>query len=930
MSNEVKYVGTKWQKCDFHLHTMQSKCFSDKSVTPTQWVEEAINKGLSCIAITDHNDYRGIDSIIEAAHNTDLTIFPGVEVTCDTSKIHLLIIFDPSKTSETVRDFLSKLDIDSENIDTTEGTSKSIFDVCELAKEKGALVIAAHIDEYNGLSKVSDANIKKLIKNHYFDAVQVVNSSIWQECSKGSDEEKQMLTEKYGKPVSENDAVEWRKCFNKFVGSSIPLLCFSDNPVSKGNSKHGLWGIGIHYSWLKMDDKPTLESVRQTLLSSELRVKTECDSINTPESMPNFWIKQVKFLNTTINPRKEVTVDFNPHLNTIIGGRGSGKSTIIRLITGILYPQSVEGTAVQDDQERFYKKYDSKKGDGIFKSDSSVILTLIRSGSEYHIKVSDIKDAKEQKIEIYEVVDGEEQECNNKEILSIFKPKIFTQKQIYETARSEISLMELIDSEIDTLPQLQAKKEELITTMISMLISIKSLNATIHREQEIRIKLNDVEKRIELLNSSHIFELIKKRDSDISAIGAFKRLKSISEEICTNCKKAIDNADESMALETIAANGDAEINQLLMEYLDKSQKLLSKIKSDLDEYVGLGAKLHDDLKKTSWYKNYEQEVKEIGENSDSLAQAGINPSKFKELLNERTELNKQLEEIEKKKIDLDRLCKKYKEIESQFKNIILSISNERQKYAASILKPNDNVRIVITPFMSEISFRDFLKKTLNKNTHSINEDLDTICSKIFVSSASSEKTEQLLEWFRNLIVHMRNGERDKSLSSDFFKAIQNLDDNDFYKLCIILPDDRIELQYKPEGARSHYQPLSTASAGQKAAAIITVILSQSDSPVLLDQPEDDLDNRLVYELVVQRMKLCKEQRQIIVVTHNANIPVNGDAEYIVSMDSQTLNVNVRNSGTIDNPIIRKEICDVMEGTEYAFEMRAKKYHLSFQ
>lgn len=71
------------------------------------------------------------------------------------------------------------------------------------------------------------------------------------------------------------------------------------------------------------------------------------------------------------------------------------------------------------------------------------------------------------------------------------------------------------------------------------------------------------------------------------------------------------------------------------------------------------------------------------------------------------------------------------------------------------------------------------------------------------------------------------------------------------------------------------------------------------------------------------MKLCKEQRQIIVVTHNANIPVNGDAEYIVSMDSQTLNVNVRNSGTIDNPIIRKEICDVMEGTEYAFKMRVK-------
>ena len=272
MSNEVKYVGTKWQKCDFHLHTMQSNCFSDKAVTPAQWVEEAINKGLNCIAITDHNDYRGINSIIEAARNTDLTIFPGVEVTCDSSKIHLLIIFDSSKTSDTVRDFLSKLDIDSDNIGTSDGTSKSIFEVCEFAKEKGALVIAAHIDEYNGLSKVSDANIKKLIKKHHLDAVQVVNRSIWNNSSKGSEEEKQLLAKKYGNPVPDNEALEWRKCYKKFADSALPMLSFSDNPVSEADSKHGLWGIGIHYSWLKMDDSPTLESVRQ---ASFIRVEGE-------------------------------------------------------------------------------------------------------------------------------------------------------------------------------------------------------------------------------------------------------------------------------------------------------------------------------------------------------------------------------------------------------------------------------------------------------------------------------------------------------------------------------------------------------------------------------------------------------------------------------------------------------------------------------
>ena len=92
---------------------------------------------------------------------------------------------------------------------------------------------------------------------------------------------------------------------------------------------------------------------------------------------------------------------------------------------------------------------------------------------------------------------------------------------------------------------------------------------------------------------------------------------------------------------------------------------------------------------------------------------------------------------------------------------------------------------------------------------------------------------------------------------------------------------------------------------------------------MLDQPEDDLDNKLVYDLIVTRLKKAKSKRQIIVVTHNANIPVNGDAEYIVSMDSDTDKISTKYVGTMDDENIRKEICDVMEGTQDAFEMRAK-------
>ena len=120
--------------------------------------------------------------------------------------------------------------------------------------------------------------------------------------------------------------------------------------------------------------------------------------------------------------------------------------------------------------------------------------------------------------------------------------------------------------------------------------------------------------------------------------------------------------------------------------------------------------------------------------------------------------------------------------------------------------------------------------------------------------------------------------------------------------------------------------MSNASAGQKTTAILTFLLSYGNDPLILDQPEDDLDNKLVYDLIVDRLRKSKEQRQIITVTHNANIPVNGDAEYIVAMNSESDKVKVLYSGSIGQKHITKEICDVMEGSEEAFDMRSKRYN----
>ena len=103
-------------------------------------------------------------------------------------------------------------------------------------------------------------------------------------------------------------------------------------------------------------------------------------------------------------------------------------------------------------------------------------------------------------------------------------------------------------------------------------------------------------------------------------------------------------------------------------------------------------------------------------------------------------------------------------------------------------------------------------------------------------------------------------------------------------------------------------------------------MSFGTAPLVLDQPEDDLDNHHVYSLIVDKIKEIKQRRQVIVVTHNANIPVNGDAEYVISMSSDTHNLKIQAEGTIERTNVKQEICEVMEGGIDAFRTRARRYN----
>ena len=137
----------------------------------------------------------------------------------------------------------------------------------------------------------------------------------------------------------------------------------------------------------------------------------------------------------------------------------------------------------------------------------------------------------------------------------------------------------------------------------------------------------------------------------------------------------------------------------------------------------------------------------------------------------------------------------------------------------------------------------------------------------------------------------------------------------------------VELNVAHENeAEENYVPMEKLSVGQKCTAILNLLLAKLGDPLIIDQPEDHLDNAFIAERIVNELRNLKTKRQFLFATHNANIPVFGDAELIVVLENEESRKAVlKNVGSIDDPNIRDQAAQILEGGKAAFDMRKEKY-----
>ncbi|MCD9523740.1 hypothetical protein GLP14_13030 [Photobacterium carnosum] len=918
----MSYLGIQWYKCDFHLHTTASACFADKVISAEQWVDKAVEAGLDCVAVTDHNTGMMIDQIKEEAEKKGLVVFPGVELTCDTSKIHLLIIFDTSYTSANIDDFLISCGIKRNLFGTSDAyTIKSIFDIIEKVKEETIqpIIIPAHIDEFNGINNLSNATLNRLKNSNDINGYQISNPILYNKLI--SDEEKlSKLIEKYGDNIDNSLMMSWKKGGDIFFhDDKVAKLTFSDNPESDNSSKHGLNGIGKQYTWIKMDENPSLEGIRQALNSPKFRVKTYYESPSLPFSEPELWFEKITISDSKINNKNsDIELNFNPQMNTIIGGRGSGKSSILQFIRGV-FNKKVEIEHLDDiykEHASFYKRYNNKDKKGVIAPSTVISITMVRNGIKYTVKASKITDSSNQQIEILKHLSNNKFESiTDENFIDFFSFDQYSQKQIYEISKNTNSLRSYIDRAINEISEVDEIVLEKENEYIKISSEIKYINDLVNSKAKLLTEDKDLEEQLNELEKSDIQELLtekkylyNKKSSLDDYCQSIKNYHDKIEVFFDKLQKPVCSAEIELLNEDIftiinnvSGELDVQINNIKESVLNiggVNRKLISSIES---------LSLINDIEKNE--NKIEEECVRLGGGTDDIL------IKFNTINRMRSKIKEKVLSIDQKNKKLDELTTKLDEIKKEH----LKAINKKTELRIFFIESNiidEKIKIEIKSFRDKADFVYKLRSIIQKET-GFDEEIEKFVDFIFNGKVSIK----LQEFKRKFKLYKENK---TWFGGRFYNVLCKLNDNQFYKVELLYPDDDINVQYKPNDS-SPFKSLSVASAGQKTTAILTFILSYGEKPLLLDQPEDDLDNRLVYDLIVDRLRKAKEKRQIIVVTHNANIPVNGDSELIISMNSNSKYVEKKYHGSIDVADIKNEVCDIMEGTEEAFNQRSIRY-----
>ncbi|ORP18303.1 histidinol phosphatase [Vibrio paracholerae] len=903
MSNE--YLGSRWYKFDFHTHTPASSDYKKPEETETDWLKALMAEKVDCVAIADHVSgawidrlkatYAGLDQ--SAGWYRPVLLFPACEITVSTgqSRVHILALFDPSCNSAKITAVLGRCGI-TEGQGDAEATcaNESIDKVIDIVHTAGGIAIPAHIDRAKGLlhgvtktNKEIESWVRKIAAAEFIDLdfLTTVNQELAEACS------------------------------------HLAKL--------QGSDAHECSRLGKRYSWIKMS-QPSISGLKLALHDHNFCVD---NGVDDPNSTPDLFLKSLK-INQMQHcgriPGSPAIFHLHPLFNAVIGGRGSGKSTFIESVRlAIGRENEVSDLPQIHDEICSFKK-------GVTTSDTEIFVELQRRNETYQTVW------KHNTAPYINKLQGANWAPDNGRPEERFHISLYSQKQINALAGNTNSLLEIIDrsSEVNH-SAWKYKFDNELNKFLGLCREIRQLQVQLNNKGSLESQKDDLNSDIESFEKGghkDIFHAYQTFNLEMQKVDKAADVAGLIESI--DCMLS-----EEFAELTLVEEGEEKPDYVteLEEIQTKFKGDLVSVQTELEKIKGLITKAKEEranaISKSSWYikgmestQTYEQVVQEYAEKGEEL-----NPEQYENWLNQRNDINSKLDELNTAEANLTvKISQRNKSLNKLF-ILRRRLQRSRQKFIQNVIGGNRYVKMKILPFANKTAIEKKFREQIGVESSfatSIYQDDQTmsllyeLLSKDLDLKGIAREVHKLKSAILTLasgvdVPQYRIDNRLKTL------LVQKLSQQSeiFDRLMTWWPEDKLVVEYAKDIVRAKFENIEKGSAGQKAAAILAFLLSHGNNPIIVDQPEDDLDNALIYQLIVSQIHENKKRRQIVMVTHNPNIVVNGDAEFVNVLHFHAGQVQVLKAGGLGEQDIRDHVCDIMEGGAAAFDKRYNRLRL---
>lgn len=893
--------GAEFRLADFHMHTPIDKRFSCPAGTVTDtpggrdkfataYAEAAKNASLSIIAITEHNDVQWINEIREASAKNGITVFPGFELNADSGSggIHLLCLFEPDRPIDQLDDIITELGLPRGERLHSDGSSKlckvNLYDAIELVHEKNGVVIAAHVLREHGILKSESMTGE-------------VRVNAWKN--------KDLLAAEIPKARSsyeEEDSFSSRtlRNENEIYKRERPIAC------TYSSDARSLDEIGSRPTYIKLSS-PSIRGLKQAFLDWESRIRH-------PDELPKEDYSRIVGVQWTGGFLDGLGLHCNKNLNCIIGGKGTGKSTIIETIR---FAFGLEPSA------RDVKKQFSDIIKNVFQAGSTVRVLIEHhtpTSTHYLVERSTASDPVVYK---WDSEKSERGDIIDVRPMDIFPGlEVYGQKEILELANNENTQVELLERFVDAdkLAKEQKKESELIDKLKANSDSISDFRSKTESLEEQKQQLASFEEKLSRFKKLGIDKKLAERSKYTTEENMIEH----ADEIVDSVAGLIESFENNFEIDTGFLDdekikalphqaGFASLRDSLMTLRKSIQSSLADMKSSVKTFEADVSEL-----KSDWNKAFEQQKDKFNETLKELQTDTLDPDEYI-----RTE--KAIGKLKPKVAGGNALSDQMKELINERSKLLTELAETRrnifQSRKAAETYVNDQLGGLLEVEMAYEGRKNVLVDHLTGlRTGVRREQIERVVGK---EDFSCRKLAEAIATGPDKLVSEFNftATAAQTLCSKLeFDEVASIETFEIPHSISI----RLNIGTK---SSANYRETDRLSVGQRCTAILMLILLHSRYPLIIDQPEDDLDNSFVYSDIVQRLRIEKERRQFVIATHNANIPVLGDAELIQVLHAERGRLLIDRCivGSIDDVEIREPVETILEGGREAFEFRQAKY-----